>query len=166
MITVKEPILLNSWVSMSWSQYLRYSEQPQFEKAKAYYDKERGRFEMLPVGFGHGKNHVVVAYAINLFCAIRAIPLCIVDTTTLRKAGIDDSQPDLSIWTGLKARSIPDDTGIVDLNRYPTSDMVVEISNTSLLDDLGTKRSLYEDLGICEYWVVDIKKEGCGSFEM
>lgn len=33
--------------------------------------------------------------------------------------------------------------------------MVIEIAKTSLLDDLGIKRSLYEDLNIKEYWIVD-----------
>jgi len=166
MIAVKTPVLIDSWISMSWDQYVEHLEQPQLEKAKAYYYKEHGRFEMLPVGFGHGKNHTVITYAINLFCAVRAIPLCMVDTTTLRKEGNDDSQPDLSIWVGPKARSIPDETGIVNLNRYPTPNLVVEIANTSLLDDLGVKRSLYEDLGISEYWVVDIKKGKIVAFEM
>ncbi len=34
---------------------------------------------------------------------------------------------------------------------------MIEIAKTSLLDDLGTKRSLYEELGIAEYWVVDVQ---------
>lgn len=36
-------------------------------------------------------------------------------------------------------------------------DLVIEIAKTSLLDDLGTKRSLYEELGVAEYWVVDVQ---------
>lgn len=35
--------------------------------------------------------------------------------------------------------------------------MVIEISHTTLEDDLGAKRLLYEDLGIPEYWVVDVE---------
>jgi Uma2 family endonuclease len=40
---------------------------------------------------------------------------------------------------------------------YPAPDLVIEIAKTSLLDDLGTKRSLYEDLNVSEYWVVDVQ---------
>ncbi|MEL6899975.1 MAG: Uma2 family endonuclease [Cyanobacteria bacterium J06606_4] len=155
-----------TWMPMTWDEYLTHQAAAQLGKAKGYYYKGHGRFEMLPVGFGHGTNHVVVTYALNLFCATKAIPLRMADTTTLRKAGKDDCQPDLSIWLGDKAFAIPTQTGIVSLNRYPTPDLVVEVSNTSLLDDLGVKRSLYEDLKISEYWIVDVKKESVLSFEI
>ena len=52
------------------------------------------------------------------------------------------------------------DTNIVNLDRYPAPDLVVEIAKTTLLDDLGTKRSLYEELGVAEYWVVDAGSSG------
>ncbi|MEL6157703.1 MAG: Uma2 family endonuclease [Cyanobacteria bacterium J06554_11] len=156
----------DTWMSMNWDEYLTCQAADQLEKAKGYYYKGHGRFEMLPVGFGHGTNHVVVTYALNLFCAIKAIPLRMADTTTLRKAGTDDCQPDLSIWLGDKARAIPTQTGIVNLNHHPAPDLVVEVSNTSLLDDLGVKRSLYENLHISEYWIVDVKQESILSFEV
>ncbi|MEL6853959.1 MAG: Uma2 family endonuclease [Cyanobacteria bacterium J06607_13] len=37
---------------------------------------------------------------------------------------------------------------------------------TSLLDDLGIKRSLYEDLSVSEYWIIDVKKETVIFFQM
>lgn len=52
---------------------------------------------------------------------------------------------------------IPTGTNIVNLNQYPAPNLVVEVAKTSPLDDLGTKRSLYEDLGPVEYWVVDVQ---------
>jgi Uma2 family endonuclease len=47
-------------------------------------------------------------------------------------------------------------TSIIDLDQYPAPDLVIEIANTSLSDDIGQKRLLYEDLGVAEYWVVDV----------
>jgi Uma2 family endonuclease len=35
--------------------------------------------------------------------------------------------------------------------------VIIEISNTSLSDDLGEKRLLYEELQVAEYWVVDVQ---------
>lgn len=56
--------------------------------------------------------------------------------------------------------------GIVNLDLYPVPDLVIEISNTSLADDLGTKRLLYEELGVSEYWVIDSKKTEIIAFRI
>ncbi len=53
----------------------------------------------------------------------------------------------------------------MNLDRYPAPDLVVEVAKTSLLDDLGSKRSLYEELSVAEYWVVDVKKAQVTAFE-
>ncbi len=34
---------------------------------------------------------------------------------------------------------------------------MIEVAKTSLLDDVGTKRALYEELGVDEYWVLDVQ---------
>lgn len=40
---------------------------------------------------------------------------------------------------------------------YPPPTLASEVANTSLLDDKGEKRLLYEQLGVAEYWIVDVK---------
>ena len=52
---------------------------------------------------------------------------------------------------------IPWGTRIIDLEQYPLPDLVIEISDTSIADDLGTKRLQYEDLEISEYWIVNVQ---------
>ena len=47
--------------------------------------------------------------------------------------------------------------GIIDLDQNEPPDLVIEISKTSLSDDLGQKRLLYEDLNIPEYWIIDVQ---------
>ncbi|MEH2425443.1 MAG: Uma2 family endonuclease [Nostoc sp.] len=93
----------------------------------------------------------------TLFAALKGIPATGLDTTTFRKTGVQDCQPDVAYYLRESAQTIPAGTRIVNLDRYPAPDLVIEIAKTSLLDDLGTKRSLYEELSVTEYWVVDVQ---------
>ena len=147
----------DTWIVASWDEYIRAIEDPSSEQAKGYYYKGHMRVEMLPVSFDHGKDHVVLIFAVNLFTVLKGIPATGLDTTTLRKTGVRECQPDVSYYIGSRAQAIPSGTGIVDLDRYPAPNLVVEIAKTSLLDDVGTKRALYEELGVSEYWVVDVQ---------
>jgi Uma2 family endonuclease len=115
------------------------------------------RIETMPVSFDHGQDYVVIIFAVSLFTALKGIPATGLDTTTLRKIGVQESQPDISYYIGDLAQVIPTGTGIVNLDQYPAPSLVIEVAKTSLLDDLGTKRALYEELGVAEYWVVDVQ---------
>ena len=58
---------------------------------------------------------------------------------------------------GENVNAVPSQVGIVNLNDYLAPDLVIEVSNTSLSDDLGEKRLLYEEVQVAEYWVIDVK---------
>ena len=70
--------------------------------------------------------------------------------------GFDEFQPDLSYYVGETAGAIPWGTRVVNLDKYPLPSLVIEVSDTSLSDDLGMKRLQYEDLGIPDYWFVNV----------
>jgi Uma2 family endonuclease len=154
---LKTKLQTDTWIAMSWDEYVQVVENPIYEQAKIYYYKGHIRIEMLPVSFDRGQDHVIIIFAVNLFTVIKGIPATGLDTTTLRKPGVRECQPDVSYYLGERAQSIPSGTGIVNLDRYPAPNLVIEIAKSSLLDDLGTKRGLYEELGVAEYWVVDVK---------
>lgn len=44
--------------------------------------------------------------------------------------------------------------------------MIIEISSSTLQDDLGKKRLLYEQLGTKEYWIVDVQDVKIIALEM
>ncbi|WP_339379443.1 MULTISPECIES: Uma2 family endonuclease [Okeania] len=52
---------------------------------------------------------------------------------------------------------VPPETSIIDLEKYPPPDLVIEVANSSLSDDQGEKRILYENMGVGEYWIVDVQ---------
>ncbi len=62
-----------------------------------------------------------------------------------------------SYYLGKKADIIPYQTSIIDLEKYPAPDLVIEIANSSLADDKGEKRILYENIAVAEYWIVDVQ---------
>lgn len=147
----------DSWVVGSWDEYVQLLEKPDYQQAKGYYYRNHMRLEMSPVGFDHGTDHSITALAINLFAILKQIPLTMSDNCTYRKTGMQECQPDLSCYVGDRARTVPKATNIVSLDRYPAPDLVIEIAKTTLLDDVGVKRSLYEEIGVAEYWVVDVE---------
>lgn len=151
------PVPTETWISASWRDYLQVLNDLGEEKAKGYYYNNQMRLEMSPVGNDHASDHNVIIYAVNLFAAINNIDLSGKDNCTYRKPGVREAQPDVSFYIGETAETIPWGTGIIDLDQYPPPNLVIEVANTSLLDDKGNKRLLYEDLGVNEYWIIDVQ---------
>ncbi|MBF2005124.1 MAG: Uma2 family endonuclease [Chlorogloeopsis fritschii C42_A2020_084] len=156
----------DTWIYTCWDEYEQIVTNLLNEKGKSYYYKGHMRLEMPPVSFDHGKDHVVIIFAVTLFATLKGILATGLDTTTFRKIGVHDCQPDVAYYLKERAQTIPTGTGIVNLDRYPAPDLVIEIAKTSLLDDLGTKRSLYEDMGVAEYWVVDVQNAQIIAYAM
>lgn len=166
---LKTPILADTWVKATWDEYLlaidELNELNQ-EKARCFYYNGHYRIEMTPLGTDHAKDHHIVFFAVSLYAVLKQIPFNGFDACSFRKIGVREIQPDASYYIGEKANIIPHGTLIVDLNRYPAPDLVIEISKSSLSDDLGRKRLLYEELGVSEYWVVDVENAQIIAFKM
>lgn len=147
----------DTWVHATWDEYVRIIEDPAYEKAKGYYYNGKMRIEMLSVGNDHASDHPIIIYAVHLFAAIKNIDLNGKDNCTYRKTGIDEAQPDVSYYIGKNADVIPWGTTIINLNHYPPPTLAIEVANTSLSDDKGDKRLLYEEVGVAEYWIIDVQ---------
>lgn len=157
MSELKTKLPTDTWVIATWDEYIEVIEDPAYEKAKGYYHNERLRIEMSPVGSDHASDHTIMIFAVNLFATLKGITLNGCDNCTYRKSGVQECQPDVSYYVDENADVIPWGTSIVDLNVYPPPDLVIEVANTSLADDKGEKRLLYEDLNVSEYWIVDVQ---------
>ena len=54
----------------------------------------------------------------------------------------------------------------IDLNKCRSPNLVGEISDTTLAIDLDAKKRMYAELGISEYWVIDMSVSGMFAFRL
>ncbi|HBC43909.1 MAG TPA: hypothetical protein DCZ88_18975 [Pseudanabaena sp.] len=150
-------IQLDTWISAPWTEFVEICDAPDSAKCKSYYYKQQMRFEDISTGSDHAKVHMTVIMSVGLFAAMQGIPLNGHDCCSYRQSGKNEFQPDASYYIGGNADAIAWGTRIIDLDQYPLPDLVIEISDTTFNDDLGTKRLQYEELGIKEYWIVNVQ---------
>ncbi len=147
----------NVWVSASWEDFVAISESPEQTKSSCYYYQHQMRIETMGIGPSHAIDNTLITLAIGLFCMSKCIPIRGLTNASYRRTSSDEAQPDLSYYFGNKIYSIPETNSLLDLQSIAPPDLAIEISASSLSDDLGLKRSLYEELGVLEYWVVDVE---------
>ncbi|HEY9908292.1 MAG TPA: Uma2 family endonuclease [Thermosynechococcaceae cyanobacterium] len=155
-MTLQTKIPTDTWINATWEEYLQAIDDPANASAKGYYFNGRMRLEMSPLGNPHSRDHLIFIHAPCLFAASRGIDLDGHDNCTYRKAGYQEIQPDVSFYLGANAEAVPWEAKIIDLDVYPAPDLVIEVADSSLADDKGEKRLLYEALGVREYWIVDV----------
>jgi Uma2 family endonuclease len=158
MVQLQPKLLAYTWVTMTWDDYLKVVEDSEYAKAKGYYFNGQMRIETMGVGPDHAGNNGVIHVAITLFCALKGIPLKGLMNCSYRKPGVREAQPDSSYYVGDRVALAPQGSSIANLDQTASPDLAVEVADSSLNDDLGKKRLLYEDLNVAEYWVVDVEK--------
>ena len=166
MSQVQAKLPTDTWVNATWDEYLQAISDPAYEKARGYYYNGRMRLEISPLGNPHSRDHFIVIAAIALFASTRNIDLDGHDNCTYRKTGFEEAQPDVSFYLGANAERVPWDATIIDLDTYPPPDLVIEVAYSSLADDKGEKRLLYESLGVREYWIIDVQNVQVIAFEI
>ncbi len=160
------PIKSDTWIEASWSDFMQATKNPDYAKGNFYYYQDHLRIEMTPLGNDHSRDHFIMGHAIGLYASLKGINFNGNDNCSYRKSGYKEAQPDLSCYLGQDVNAVPYGTGVIDLNLFPPPSLVVEIANTSLIDDQEVKRLLYEELGVKEYWVVNVKTGKILAFKM
>jgi Uma2 family endonuclease len=151
-----QSIKTDTWVPAQWDEYVAICEKPEYEKARCYYDNGWMRLEMAALGPWHGRENAIVSKVVSLFATLIVIRVVELINTSFRKAGEREGQPDIAFYLGDNFTLPPQNNQPVDVNTYGAPQLVIEIASTTLGDDLGRKRLLYERLGVREYWVVNV----------
>ncbi|MBD1921576.1 Uma2 family endonuclease [Microcoleus sp. FACHB-831] len=166
MSTMQTKLPTDTWVVATWDEFIQTIEDPAYQKTKGYYYNGKMRIETIPVSPDHAKDNGIIAIAVTLFAACKGILLNCLDNCTYRKTGVRECQPDVSYYIGERAQMVPTGTAIANLDNTPAPDLAIEIADSSLADDKGEKRLLYEDIKIAEYWIVDVQKAEIIAFEI
>ena len=156
----------DAWIDCTWNDFIELIQAPEYEKAKCYYHNGQLRIEMPPVGADHSRDNGIVITLVNQFAIAKSIPSNLLINCSYQKPGEKEIQPDVSYYLGARAKLAPTGSSIANLDNVALPDLTIEIANTSLADDLGQKRLIYEDLAISEYWVVDVKKAQITAFKI
>lgn len=144
------------WVQATWAEYVGLADSPVYTKGRCYYESGEMRIEMAALGPSHARDNAILSKVVSLFATLKMIRIGEYVNCTFRKTGIRDSQPDLAFYLGEDVQFPPRNNEPVDVTIYGPPQLVVEIASSSLSDDLGTKRLLYERLGVGEYWIVNV----------
>lgn len=144
------------WGNVSWEEYITLAENPAFTDARFYYHHGLLRIEMSPLGPRHGRQISIISKAVSLFATIKNVRIVEFANTSFRKVGVGEFQPDLAFYIGSGLRVPPLTDTPVNLEEYSPPTLVVEIGDSSVSDDLGRKRLMYEESGVQEYWVDDL----------
>jgi len=166
MIQLQERLVTNTWVKADWETYLIAIDSPEHEQHQGYYYNGYMRIENMPTGADHASDNGLIYLAVTLFCMVKGIPVQGLIGCSYRKFEIRECQPDISFYISDRATLGPTGKSVVNLDEQAIPNLVIEISNTTLEDDLGAKRLLYEEMGISEYWVVDVQNSQVYAFEM
>ncbi|NJP11227.1 MAG: Uma2 family endonuclease [Leptolyngbyaceae cyanobacterium RU_5_1] len=150
-------LVADTWVPATWKEFLAIADRPELEKARCYYDAGWMRIETMPIGSAHGQDNSILAAVISLYGTLKEITYVSFTNTSFRKAGERECQPDLAYYIGSEVQRPTKNNQPVDVDVWGTPTLAIEISSTTLSDDLGQKRLLYERLGVQEYWVVNVE---------
>ncbi|MGJ3250933.1 MAG: Uma2 family endonuclease [Elainellaceae cyanobacterium] len=165
-LSISQSILSDVWVQATWDDFVAASNAPEYEAGRFYFDQDQMRIEMAPLGAGHGRQNSVVLRVIGLFAALRMIRIAEFINCSFYKAGERGCQPDIAFYMGADFQLPPQNNEPVSVEEFGPPTLVVEIGSSTLSDDLGAKRLLYERLGVSEYWVVDVTSQQVIAFSV
>jgi len=158
MSELKTRLPTDVWVVASWEEFITIADDQAYKKAKCYYRNGQMRIETMSVRPDRASDCAIALLAVNLFCTIKGISVNGFNKCSYRKTGVQECQPDVSYYIGDRANLAPQGTSIANLDVTPPPDLVIEVADSTLSDDIGEKRLLYEELKVAEYWVIDVKK--------
>jgi Uma2 family endonuclease len=156
------------WQPATWEDYLRYRDNPTTERVRLFFND---KYLFVDMG-SEGINHASISDLFTMLFFIwfsrdqkqtaSSLGRCLLEKPKKRAAA-----PDLVLYIG---EGVPQwqegEPRQINLNQWRVPDLVGEISDTTLASDLDEKKTLYADLEIPEYWVIDVRGKRVIAFRL
>lgn len=159
-------ITTDAWVSADWAEFARLLDEPSYEAGRFYYDAGKLRIEMAALGPAHAADNSILSNVVTLFGTLKTIGIKELTNASFIKKGLRGCQPDTAFYVGADLPQLPRDNAPIDADLYGSLQLVIEIGSTTFRDDIGSKRLLYEQFGVLEYWVVNVAEGEVLAFAM
>ncbi len=168
-VSQKTTKILHHWKPATWEDYLVYRDDRTNNRMRLFFHINR----LLVIDMGwEGINHATIN---ELFSTLfiqknKKKPEQIFSSLggcLLEKAPKQSGAPDLVLYLGDDyPRWQEGEPRRIDLNRWRVPNLIGEVSDTTLATDLDEKKKLYADMGIPEYWVIDVQGLRVFAFQL
>ncbi|HEY9849596.1 MAG TPA: Uma2 family endonuclease [Leptolyngbyaceae cyanobacterium] len=161
--------ILHLWKPATWEDYLVYRDDRTNNRMRLFFHINR----LLVIDMGwEGINHAIINELFTLIFGFWFIQrpeqiYSLLGGCLLEKAPKQSGAPDLVLYLGDDyPRWQEGEPRRIDLNRWRVPNLIGEVSDTTLATDLDEKKKLYADLGIPEYWVIDVQGLRVFAFQL
>jgi len=145
--------------SACWSDYEHLRDDPTIEKVQLFFDGKNLWVENMGwEGILHSEARELLSAVIMMWLIRHSDrPAKILGSCAVEKPGKKAAAPDLLIYLGDDLpKHKPGEKRQINLDQEPAPNLVIEVADTTLASDLDLKKHLYAELGIPEYWVIDV----------
>jgi Uma2 family endonuclease len=154
----------------TWEDYLNYDDNfhDELSELKLFFNDNYLWWEMGKEGINHSS--VSQLFSMLFFAWLIRFPeLKISDlgNCVIEKPKTKAASPDIVFYVGENTPIWEEgEPRKIDLKKWRVPDLVGEVSDTTLATDLDEKKQIYLDLGIPEYWVIDVKSQRIIAFRL
>jgi Uma2 family endonuclease len=157
-----------TWVNATWEDYEAIRDDQSSDRCKLFFKNNQLWVEMGAEGINHSKFSDLFSFILYILAArFPDIKLSTFGGCQMEKRGTRAVAPDFVVYVG---ENIPvweaGQSRFINLDQWRSPDLVGEISDTTLAIDLDEKKRLYAELGVAEYWVIDIRAARIFAFQL
>lgn len=155
------------WQRATWDDYVSLRDDD-LDPYKLFFDNQQLWVEMGAEGINHSRFGDLFVMILGFWAAkFPNLKLSTFGGCQIEQKGKRAVAPDLVLYVGDDAPTWEiGQPRFIDLDKWRSPDLVGEIADTTLAIDLDAKKRMYAELGIAEYWVIDVKAYRVFAFRL